>query len=158
MKNGQSGKKNNAAKRVDIVSIKMVKEASFLYEERQITSPRLAVELLNNFYDDCDREKFIVLCLNTKNEPTVINVVSIGSLNAAIVHPREIFKIACLANSASIIICHNHPSGDPTPSKEDLAITKRLVEAGQILGIEIKDHVILGEGDNFISFKEKGLI
>ncbi len=81
-----------------------------------------------------------------------------SSVNSSIVHPREIFKTAILSNAASIIISHNHPSGDPTPSKEDISITTRLKECGKILGIEVLDHVIIGEYDKYLSFKEKGLL
>lgn len=93
-----------------------------------------------------DREQIDILCLSTKNKVIAIHTVSIGSLNSSIVHPREVFKAAILANSASIILVHNHPSGDPTPSDEDIKITKRLCEAGKILGITVLDHVIIGDG------------
>ena len=81
--------------------------------------------------------------MNTKNEPTNITVVSVGSLNKAIVHPREVFKTAILSNAASIMAFHNHPSGDPNPSKEDINITLRLKECGKIMGIELLDHIII---------------
>lgn len=157
--NMESNKRNNILnrKRVDIVSIKMVKESSFLYENRKITSPKEAVSLLRKFLDESDREQFIVCCMDTKNQPTSINVVSIGTLSSSLVHPREVFKSAILGNSASIIVAHNHPSGDPSPSKEDIDITERLKEAGKIIGINILDHIIIGN-DRHISLKEKGVI
>ncbi len=96
------------------------------------------------------------MTLNTKNNITGINVVSIGSLNSSLVHPREVFKAAILGNAAAIILAHNHPSGDPSPSPEDLEITRRLVEAGKILGIEVLDHVIIG--DRWESLKERGSV
>jgi len=95
--------------------------------------------------------------LDVKNQPTAINVCHIGSLNASIVHPREVMKTAIMSNSASIIVAHNHPSGKPEPSQEDIDVTKRLAEAGKILGIELMDHLIIGE-DTFISLKEKGYL
>lgn len=144
-------------KRVDIVSIKMVKESSLLYENRKVNSPCDAIELFRRFLSESDREQFLVCCLDTKNQPTYINLVSVGTLNSSLVHPREVFKAAILANSASIIVAHNHPSGDPTPSKEDINITIRLKEAGEIIGIDILDHVIIGENKH-ISFKEKGIL
>lgn len=144
-------------KRVDIVSIKMVKESSFLYENRRVNSSVDAIELFKRFLNESDREQFLVCCMDIKNQPTSINVVSIGTLNSSLVHPREVFKVAILANSASIIVAHNHPSGDPTPSKEDINITIRLKEAGKIIGIDILDHVIIGENKH-ISFKEKGIL
>ena len=116
------------------------------------TLPVLEAELSELGY-----EKFIALALNTKNHVTAVLPVSSGSLNASIVHPRELFQRAILANCASLILAHNHPSGDPTPSPEDIALTRKLVEAGQLLDIPILDHVILGYG-KYSSFKEFGLL
>ena len=149
------------AKRVDVVSLKMIKETSVLYSHqgnRKVDSPSQVLTLVNDFLAESDREKFLVICLNTKNEPTHISVVSVGTLNASIVHPREIYKLAFLANSNQIILCHNHPSGDTTPSQEDLQVTKRMVEAGNILGVSVLDHVIVGGDSCYTSFKEKNLI
>lgn len=150
---------NKPAKRVDIVTVKLVREASVLYKDRTINSPADSANLLEQFLKDEDRERFMVLCLDTKNQPTAIHTVSIGTLNSSIVHARETFKVAILANSNSIIIAHGHPSsGDPTPSQEDLEVTKRLVEAGKILGIQVLDHIIIGSNSKYISFKEKGIL
>lgn len=135
----------------------MVKEGSLLYKERRIKSPEDANVLLKQFLGEADREYFIVLCLDTKNQPTAINVCHIGSLNASIVHPREVLKPAIISNAASIIVAHNHPSNDPTPSREDIEVTKRLAEAGKIIGVELLDHVIVCS-DSFVSLKEKGYI
>lgn len=145
-----------AAKRVDIVSLRMVKECSVLYQKRKITSPSDGAELIKEFLEDSDREKFVVVYLNTKNEPTAIHTVSVGTVNASLVHPREVMKGAILSNAASMILFHNHPSSDTKPSSEDRAITKRLVEAGKILGVEVIDHIIIGDG--YYSFKEHDLI
>ncbi len=90
------------------------------------------------------REHFLVLLLNARHEAIARETVSIGSLNASVVHPREVFKPAVMQSAASIVLVHNHPSGDPEPSEEDLAITKRLVQAGELLGIAVLDHVIVG--------------
>jgi DNA repair protein RadC len=103
------------------------------------------------------KEHFVCLFLNTKNHVIGQETLSMGSLNASIVHPREVFRAAIKRSSASIICVHNHPSGDPTPSPEDIQMTARLVEAGQIIGIEVLDHIILGD-QNFISLKEKGFM
>jgi DNA repair protein RadC len=84
--------------------------------------------------------------------------VSVGDLSSALVHPREVFKPAILSNAASVILAHNHPSGDPQPSPEDCAVTRRLQEAGQILGIEVLDHVIIGDASRWASLREKGLM
>ncbi|WP_445670782.1 JAB domain-containing protein [Paenibacillus sp. FSL R10-2779] len=146
------------AKRIEIISLRMVREkTSMLYPNRVIRSPLDAVDLFRQFIGDYDREAFCILCLNTKNEPTAIHQVSCGSLSASIVHPRETFKLAILANSASIIACHNHPSGQPDPSPEDVEITERLRDSGCLLGIDLLDHVILGD-NSFVSMKERGLM
>ncbi|WP_252098381.1 RadC family protein, partial [Bacillus thuringiensis] len=100
---------------------------------------------------------FICLYLNTKNQVIHRQTIFIGSLNTSIVHPREVFKEAFRRAAASIICLHNHPSGDPTPSREDIEVTKRLVECGQIIGIEVLDHIIIGD-HKFVSLKEKGHI
>lgn len=149
---------DKSAKRVNIVSIKMVRESTLNYQPRKINSAQDVAELAGEFLLEADREKFLLICLDTKNQPTHINIVSIGTLNASTVHPREIFKVAILANSAAIILAHNHPSGDPAPSVEDIEVTKRLVEAGEILGIRVLDHVIVGEQDRYVSFKERNYI
>ncbi|WP_046176509.1 RadC family protein [Domibacillus indicus] len=146
-----------AAKRVSIVSLKMVKEQSFLYPERNIKSPEDAYKLMKRFLADADREYFMVVCLDTKNQPTSINVCHVGSLNASIVHPREVLKSAILSNSASIIVGHNHPSNDPTPSTEDIDVTKRLSQAGKIIGIDVLDHIIVC-ANKYVSLKEKGYL
>ena len=148
---------SNVTKRINIVSIKMVKESSFLYQTRQILSPKDAYEMIKEQLEGLDREHFIIACLNTKNEPTNITVVSVGSLNKAIVHPREVFKTAILSNAASIMAFHNHPSGETTPSQQDIQLTKRLYEAGELLGIKLLDHLIIGDG-TFTSLKEKGYL
>jgi len=103
------------------------------------------------------REVFIELCLDTKNQIIKQETISIGSLNANVVHPREVFKTAIRESAAHIIVAHNHPSGDPTPSREDIEITKKLVETGNIMGITVLDHVIIGDGRHF-SLKEAGHI
>jgi DNA repair protein RadC len=147
--------KNVSAKRINIVSLKLVKESSMLYRERSVRSPEDGYKLLNLFLSDKDREHFIVVSLDTKNQPISINVCHIGSLNASIVHPREVMKSAILSNAASILVGHNHPSGMVEPSCEDIEVTKRLVEAGKIIGIDVLDHIIVGDGA-YTSLKEKG--
>jgi DNA repair protein RadC len=104
-----------------------------------------------------DREHFVVLYLDRKGGLIVKEHVSVGGLHSSIVHPREVFKTAVKRSAASIILAHNHPSGDPAPSREDIDITRRLVEAGRLMGIEVLDHVIIGE-NIYCSLKEKGLI
>lgn len=150
--------KETAAKRVNIVSLRMVKEGSILYDIRKIVTPSEAAGLGRKFLEEADREQVMVCCLDTKNQPVSMNVVSVGCLNSTIVHPREIFKVAILSNAASIIMFHNHPSGDPEPSKEDISISKRIKEAGTLMGIELIDHLIIGSERRYCSLKEKGLL
>lgn len=140
-----------------IVRVQLIREGSIPQPEEKVTSPSIAYQVLSEYLEYADREHFIILLLNTKNGIIGINTVSIGSLSSSIVHPREIFKPAILANAAGIILAHNHPSGDPSPSQEDLEVTRRLVEAGQLLGIIVQDHIIIGDGC-YVSLKEKGFI
>lgn len=123
----------------------------------KIGSPKDVADLLMEDMRYLKKEYLKVILLNTKNDVLTIKDVSIGSLNSSIVHPREVFTYAVKESSSSIIICHNHPSGDPSPSEEDINITKRLSEGGRILGIELLDHIIIGDG-TFVSLKEKGII
>jgi DNA repair protein RadC len=124
---------------------------------RTIESPKDAVEVLMPGMRYLDREHFKALILNTKNQILRIVNVSVGSLNSSVVHPRELYKMVIRHNGAAVIVAHNHPSGDPTPSTEDIILTKRLIRAGRILGIELLDHIILGDG-HFVSLKKKKLI
>ena len=106
---------------------------------------------------ELDREHFKAILLNTKNGILRIVTVAVGSLNAALVHPREIFKAAIIASAAGIILVHNHPTGSPEPSEEDTDLTIRFARCGELIGIDLIDHVIIG-GDRFISMRERGLI
>lgn len=105
-----------------------------------------------------DREHFWALALNTKNQLLRTIEVSVGSLNASIVHPRELFKEAVKVSAASVVVVHNHPSGDPTPSGADIQLTRRLVKAGDVLGIEVLDHVVIGDGGGHTSLRDLGLM
>ena len=115
------------------------------------------VALQVGYIRDKSREHFIAIYLNARNELIFRKHIFIGTLNASLVHPREIFKEALEHNAASVILVHNHPSGDPTPSEDDLEITKRITEAGKIMGIDILDHIIISK-NKILSFKSKGLI
>jgi DNA repair protein RadC len=131
--------------------------------QKAISSPEDAAAVVREEMRTLDREEFGVLLLNTKNALIKKCPVSRGSLNASIVEPREVFKDAIAASAASMILVHNHPSGDPTPSSEDIAITKRLVKAGELLNISVLDHIILGHratgcDSDFVSLKELGLM
>ncbi|CBZ04900.1 JAB domain-containing protein [Clostridium botulinum] len=125
--------------------------------EYKINTPLDVSNLVMEDMKYLKQEKLKILILNTKNIVTYTRDVFIGTLNSSIVHPREIFCEAIKKNGASIIICHNHPSGDPTPSKEDINITLRLKECGKLIGIDLLDHIIIGE-NKYVSMKEKGTI
>ncbi len=148
--------------RLSFCKVQLIKEKSEVYADLRISSPSDAVRklqpVIKQLLEDADRENFVVLYLDTKHKVTGVEIVSTGSLNASVVHPREVFKGALLHNAAAIICAHNHPSGDPTPSTEDEAVTKRLFEAGKLLGINLLDHLVIGEGGNYRSFREMGII
>lgn len=121
-----------------------------------IKGPQDGADIASRFIGRDDREAFFVMCLNTKNHVVAVHRCHIGSLNASIVHPREVFKSAILNNAASVIVAHQHPSGDITPSMEDINVTKRLAEAGKLLGIEVLDHLVVSNEGKFTSLKERG--
>jgi DNA repair protein RadC len=127
-------------------------------EQYIVRSPEDGAKVAANFIGDEDREVFFVMCLNTKNRVVAVHRCHVGGLNASIVMAREVFKSAILNNSASIIVSHQHPSQDVTPSREDISVTERLVEAGKILGIELLDHLIVNANAGYFSMKEKGYI
>lgn len=154
----KKNKTETPAKRIQILSLKLVREGSILYETRRISSPKDAVGIGQQFLEDADREQVIVCCLDTKNQPLSISVVSMGILNSSLIHPREIFKTAILTNAASLILYHNHPSGETEASTEDINITKRIKEAGVLMGIELIDHIIIGSEGRYLSLKEEGLL
>lgn len=122
-----------------------------------IRSPKDAAAVFLSTLRYQEKEHFLAAHLNTKNQVLSVETISIGTLNASLVHPRELFKTAVRRSSAALILAHNHPSGDPKPSTEDIQLTRRLQQAGEIMGIEILDHLIIG-GDQFVSLKEKGLL
>lgn len=143
---------------IPIYRCQLVREGSQKSDTRYTHTPEEVYAIAQEYFEGADREHFVVLLLNTKNKVLGINTVSIGTLNASLVHPREIFKPAILINAAAIILVHNHPSGDPTPSSEDMEITQRLCKAGEILGIEVLDHLIISDDGMFTSFRERGLV
>jgi DNA repair protein RadC len=139
--------------------IALVREPGVKLAERpQLRVPAEAAPLLAQYIGDTDREVFAVALLTVRHRVLGLHTVSVGCLTSSLVHPREVFKPAILAGSAALLLAHNHPSGDPDPSAEDIALTRRLVSAGQLLGIEILDHVILGEAGRFVSLRERGVL
>lgn len=140
--------------------LELVKEESHKYEvETRISCPKDIYEVLTKVCRiQCNAEEVVILItLNTKNIVTGYFEVNRGTINTSLVHPREVFKRALLNNARYIMVAHNHPSGDPNPSKEDIQITERLKEAGNLLGINLLDHIIVGD-DKYISLKEKGVL
>ena len=123
----------------------------------KITCPQDAANLLMEELRHLKEEHFVCLFLDTKNQVIGRQTLSIGSLNASIVHPREVYRAAIRRSSASILCAHNHPSGDPTPSPEDIALTRRLSEAGELLGVELLDHLVIGD-NRYTSLKETGCL
>ena len=131
-----------------------------LYDEPvtfEITNPSAVVKAIRASIQDKAKEHFKLLLLNTRNRIIGIAAISTGTANASLVHPREVFKAAISHGAASVVLAHNHPSGNQEPSDDDVSLTRRLVEAGRLLGIEVLDHIIVTHKDS-ISFKEKGLL
>lgn len=130
-------------------------ECAPLYGAPKMTSSKSVFDLLTPHFLDCPNEEFVCVFIDAKHAPSGWLVVSVGSLTMSVVHPREAFKAAIACNAANVIFSHNHPSGDPTPSPEDRALTKRLVECGELLGVRVLDHVVIGEG-RYVSFADQG--
>jgi len=124
----------------------------------EIIEPSAILPFLKAKVDDYDKEHFIVVSLNTRNHIQAVDTVSMGTLTASLVHPREVFSCAIGRKSAKILLAHNHPSDETDPSDDDMKITKRIAEAGKILGIEVLDHIIFTRCNNYLSFKEQLLI
>ncbi len=143
---------------IPIYRVSLVREGKLPCYADRLRSAATASTILHTYLADVDREHFVILLLDQKNQVIGVNTVSMGSLTASIVHPREVFKAAILSNAASLICGHNHPSGDPQPSKEDRTLTTRLVEAGKLLGIAVLDHIIIGGEGRFFSFADEGLL
>lgn len=137
--------------------VTLVREGSYSNEVNVIRTPDDVMSIMSVEYYNAVVETAQMLALDTKNKIIGVFTISTGSLNASIIHPRDIFQRAILSNSASIILVHNHPSGDPTPSSEDIELTRKLVEAGKLLDIAVLDHVVIGEG-RFASLKERGVM
>lgn len=140
----------------EVVRIKQVIKELEADEKYFIRSPRDGAKIAAHFIGDEDREVFFVMCLSTKNQVVAVHRCHVGGLNMSVVVPREVFKSAILNNSASIVLFHNHPSQDLSPSKQDVDTTGHLVECGKILGIEVLDHLIVNAKAEFYSLKERG--
>jgi len=146
--------------RINFMEVRLVKEKGVNYNTMiQVDSPESTVRALNSLMDmdTLAVEKVVLVCLDTKNKIMSINQISQGTVNSSLVNPREIFQMALLQGATNIIVAHNHPSGNPKPSGADIDVTKRLAEAGKILGVNLLDHLIIGDG-KYTSLRERGCI
>lgn len=137
---------------------KMVKEKSFQYDNVRAVEPKVIYNLLRNVIGNEAQENVVVVLLNNKLHITGLSTVSVGTIDASIVAPREVFRPAILANAAGIIIAHNHPSGECKPSDEDRELTKKIYEAGELLCIKVLDHVVIGDGEYYSFAQDKTLV
>jgi DNA repair protein RadC len=145
--------------RVPGYRVSLVREGGVRLAERpQMREPATAARLFAAYLGDQDREHFVVALLSIRHRVLAVHTVSIGCATSALVHAREVFKPAILAGAAALIAAHNHPSGDPEPSADDMALTRRLAAAGALLGIEVLDHIIVGEHGRYTSLKERGAL
>jgi DNA repair protein RadC len=143
---------------IAVFRLSLIKEKSIAYGQSSLVlSPQQVYELIKEYLQDTDREHFIAIFLDSRSAVIGMHTVSVGTLTESLVHPREVFKGAILANAASIIVAHNHPSGDHFPSEADLSVTAKLKESGRIVGIPIEDHVIIGR-EGFTSFRQQGVL
>jgi len=155
-------KNQSASKFVSIYRVSLVKDKNISFGQRRMNNSQEAQSLIQSLIKtqgQPDREQFCVILLNAKNEIIGLNIVSIGGLSLASVHPREVLKPAILANSAAMILCHNHPSNNLEPSPDDLAITKRIIQASEVIGIAVHEHIIISmDDDRYYSFADNGII
>ena len=143
--------------KIPIYKIMLVRDSSQDSEIKKIKTPTDAVWILQKYLYGADRENFVVMMLDAKNQVIGINTVSVGSLSSTPVHPREVFKPAILSNTAGVILCHNHPSGNLTPSESDKNLTRKIIQGGKLLDIKVIDHVIVTDGGHF-SFVDEDLM
>ena len=147
---------------ISVFRITLVRDRHIQFEQKKITTSYEAQGIIRKLIEtqgQPDREQFCIILLNTKNQIIGLNIVSIGDLASATVHPREVLKPAILANAAAMILCHNHPSGDLTPSSEDIGVTKKIVKAAKVMCVAVHEHLIISMyDDSYYSFADNGLI
>lgn len=141
-------------RQVQVIHLQMVKDKEIPYGRIEMREPRGAAALVKDFLGEVDRECLVVCGVDTKMKPTYIQMVAMGAVNYCPAPMPEIFKAALLTNATYILLFHNHTSGDCTPSEDDIFLTERVLEVGKLLGIQVVDHIILGEGDKFCSLRE----
>ena len=142
--------------RIPRYKISMIRDGSVCAERRTITRSNDLLPILCKYFAHHDREEMLCVLLDAKHKIIGLHTVSIGSMSYAIVHPRETFKAAIVSNCAAVILAHNHPSGDPTPSQEDRQLTTRLKDCGALLGIPVLDHLVIGDEGHYHSFSDHG--
>ena len=145
-------------KMIPLYSCSLVRDANVKTKTKIMAGGREAADIFRAVIGDADREHFCVAALDARRKVIGVQIVSVGTLSASLVHPREVFKPAILLNAAAVVVCHNHPSGDPSPSAEDRECTRRLQRAGELLGIPLADHVIIGAEASYFSFREGGIL
>lgn len=144
-------------KKVGIIKLKMIREGTSVYGTSRFQEPKEAADMVRHLFEYADREMMMVMSLDAAMTPIALEIVAVGGLSSCGVDSRDLFKHAILSNAAKIICFHNHPSGEPAPSQEDSLMTKRVKEAGELLGIELLDHIIIGSGSRYVSFREDGI-
>lgn len=144
-------------KLIPVYGLTLVRDSSLKVPDKTADCPSAVAEIIRAHIGQADREIFVVLFVNARRQVVGVNTVSVGTLSASLVHPREVFKGALLSNAAAVVVAHNHPSGDVSPSSEDREATRRLIRAGELLGVPVLDHLIIG-GEGMFSFREHGLM
>ena len=148
-----------SAYHVPALRLSLVREPGVTLSARPcMRTPSDAARVLSQYIGEQDREVFVAVFLTVRHRILGLHTVSIGCVTSSLVHPREVFKAAIVPGAAAVVIAHNHPSGDPEPSAEDIALTRRLASAWQLLGIEVLDHIVVGECGSFVSLKERGVL
>jgi DNA repair protein RadC len=159
---GAPDNQSNRSKFISIFRITLVKDRRVAFEQCQLVNSHQSQPLIKKLIESQgqpDREQFCVILLNSKNEIIGLNIVSTGNLSSAPVHPREVLKPAILSNASAMILCHNHPSGNLSPSPEDIEITSTIVQASKIMGIQVHEHLIISmHDDRYFSFADHGII
>ena len=143
-----------AEKEIPIVHLQLIKDSQVPYGEIRLDNPGKAAGVVSGFLGDVDREYLIICCVDNGLKPTNIQVVGIGTINSCLVSVPEIFKTALLSNASGLFLFHTHPSGEAKPSEEDIRVTRKIREAGKMLDIQLQDHIIVGSGGDYFSFRE----
>lgn len=150
------------SKFISVYRVSLVRDQDVAFEQSPLSNSAQAHKIIQKLIEtqgQSDREQFCIILLNAKNQMIGLNIVSTGSLTAATVHPREVLKSAILANACALILCHNHPSGDVSPSDADIALTKQIIQASKIMEIQIHEHIIISmEDERYYSFADHGII